>query len=279
MKRHGFSLAELMVALVIAGIIGVALTRLVVSQSRFVSSQDGMMRARAVARAGLAVLSDELRQVASGGLVAATRDSVTVRIPYAYGIVCTQQSGTTIAALLPPDSARYASAAMTAGYAWRDSNGVWKSVEPATRTATSTAPCLAASPAIGPPYSPSGANYAVALAPNVVATPNGAVVYVYQNVRYAFGPSTEMPGRVGLWREVLGGGVREELVTPFDTTSKFQFLVGPLLRPQTAVPSALDSILGLRVLLVAASERPAPGRSVPTKFPLVSDIVFRNHDP
>ena len=37
MKGRGFALAELLVALVIAGIIGVALTRLVINQARFVA--------------------------------------------------------------------------------------------------------------------------------------------------------------------------------------------------------------------------------------------------
>lgn len=280
MSRAGFSLAELLVALVIAGIIGLALTKLVISQARFVATQDGTMRARAVARAGLSVLADELRQISSGAVVQANSDSITVRIPYAFGVVCGQTGGTTVAVLMPPDSARYASATM-AGYSWRDANGVWSTVEPATRASSGTALCASASPSITTTSltSVSGVTYGVALSPNVVATPVGGIVYMYQRVRYAFAPSVELPGREGLWREVIGSGVREELVTPFDTTAKFQFLVGGLLRKQNNVPSSLDSILGVRVLLTAQSERPAPGKTQPSKFPLISDIVFRNHDP
>ena len=50
--RAGFVLAELIVAMVIAALIGVALVQLVVSQSRFVSLQSSYMQARGGARAG-----------------------------------------------------------------------------------------------------------------------------------------------------------------------------------------------------------------------------------
>ena len=81
MNRRGFSLPELLVAMVIAGIIGVALARLIINQSRFVSSQDNLMRARSGARAAFNVLMDELRATTPGGLLDATRDSVTLRVP------------------------------------------------------------------------------------------------------------------------------------------------------------------------------------------------------
>jgi prepilin-type N-terminal cleavage/methylation domain-containing protein len=276
MTRRGFSLAELMVALVIAGVIGVALTRLVISQARFVASQDGTMRARAVARAGLSVLSDELRQVPFQAVIAADKDSVVVRVPYAYGVVCGQSGGTTIASILPPDSARYA-AAVNAGYSWRDNAGVWHRVEPATRGSAGTGTCTSAVPPVSVVPTIGGTSYVAAVAPNDVTTPVGAALYVYQKITYSFAASTEMPGRLGLWRNV-NGGLREELAAPFDTSSHFWFLVGPMLRPQSALPPSLDSIGGVRVLLVAASENPPPGKTVPAKFSLISDIVFRNHD-
>jgi len=271
-------MAELMVALVIAGLIGVALTRLVISQTRFIASQDGMMRARAVARSGLAVMADELRQVSWNGVASASRDSLSLRIPFAFGVVCGQSGGSTIVAIMPPDSARYATA-VNAGYAWRDSNGVWAVVEPATRAHSPNGICLAAIPQVTAPEAPSGVAYTLAVTPNVVATPVGGIVYLYTRIVYALAPSGELPGRVGLWREVVGSGNGpEELVAPFDTSSRFDFLVGPLLVSQTAVPAVLDSIRGVRVKLMAASEQPPPGRPVPSRFLLTSNLVFRNRE-
>ena len=52
--RRGFSLAELVVAMFLAGIIGLALTKLIVNQARFVAGQDGMLQARSASRAAIA---------------------------------------------------------------------------------------------------------------------------------------------------------------------------------------------------------------------------------
>jgi prepilin-type N-terminal cleavage/methylation domain-containing protein len=275
-RRRGFSLAELMVALVIAGVIGVALTRLVINQARFTASQDGAMRARSGARSALNALMYDLRQVSGGSVVAATPDSVTLRVPYAFGVACTQASGTTIVALLPPDSALYADA-RASGYVWRDSTGAWRRVEPATEATTSTAPCTGATPSIAVLSGPTR-SYASALTPNDPATFPGALVRVYQNVRFAFAPSGQLSGRRALWRRVLSSGTSDELVVPFDSTAHFEFLVGPMLAPRTTAPSSLDSITGIRAVLVATSEQPPEGKTRPSTFTMTSDLVFRNHD-
>ena len=138
--RAGFVLAELLVALVIAAIIGMALTQLVISQSRFAALQGGIVQARGGARAALNVLGTDLRMVSDSGLVGASPDSVTVRAPYAFGVACGQVSGKVVVSLLPADSASYV-AATASGYAWRDTTGKMVFVEPAAVTTSSTTNC------------------------------------------------------------------------------------------------------------------------------------------
>ncbi len=275
-SRRGFVLAELLVALVIAAVIGVALTQLVLSQSRFAALQGGIIQARGGARAAFNVLSADLRMVTDSGLIAAARDSVTVRVPYAFGVACNQSAGTTIVSLLPADSAAYA-AATASGYAWRDTTGNWVFVQPTTVTATSIASCSALTPAITSLQEPGWPTHAVAVSPNNIRTLPGTQVYLYQLVQYAFAPSGQLPGRIGLWRTVLATGQRDELVAPFDTTSGFQFLVGPSLTPSATPPANLTTVYGLRLLLVAASEQPPEGRAKPMTFNLTSNVLFRNH--
>lgn len=273
-RRAGFSLAEMMVALVIAGIIGTALSRLVINQSRFVSLQDGLMKARSGARSALLVLTSELRAISDGGLVQASGDSITIRVPYAFGVACQQISGgKTVVSLLPTDSSIYG-ASRASGYAWRDSTGNYSFVEPAT---VSAATCTAPSPSITTLSATGWPARAVAVAPNVVATPAGAIVYLYQLIRYAFATSVEVPGRRALWRTVLSTGTRDELVVPFDSSAKFQFLVGNAYALQSAPPAVLDSVRGVRVKLVGASETAPQGRTVPVKFDLTTDLLFRNN--
>ena len=275
----GFVLAELLVALVVAAIIGVALTQLVVSQSRFVALESGVLQARGGARAALNVMAADLRMVSDSGLLGATPESVTVREPYAFGVACAQSSGSTVVGLLPADSASYFSASI-GGYAWRDSTGAYVFVEPAsvTNASASLGWCGGASPPITIVSAAGWPARAVRVAPNDLRTPAGAVVYLYQSVRYAFAPSAQLPGRIGLWRSVIsaGGGTRDELVAPFDSSAGFQFL-DSVYAPHAAPPADLTTVKGLRLMLIATSEQPPEGHVGLMVFNLTTDVVFRNH--
>jgi len=271
-------LAELLVAMVIAAIIGVALTQLVISQSRFVALQSGIMQSRGGARAALNVMARDFRMVTDSGLVAASPDSVTVRVPFAFGVACTQISGKTIVSLLPADSASYFSASLS-GYGWRDSTGKFVYVQPATATLSFSSYCgnpLYTNPSVSTLGAPGWPPTAVALAPNDVRTPPGSIIYLYQLVRYSFAASGQLPGRIGLWRTLVSTSQRDELVAPFDTSAGFQFLDSTLTAHATP-PSDLNAVKGLRLMLVAASELPPEGRTAPMQFSLSTDVVFRNH--
>jgi len=283
LRLRGFVLAELLVALIIAAIIGAALTQLVISQSRFAALQGGIIQARGGARAALNVMATDLRMVSDSGLVTAAHDSVTVRVPYAFGIACGQAAGKVTVSLLPADSASYY-AATASGYAWRDTTGRMVFVQPTTVTSASTGNCTNTSitnPTITTLTATGWPAAAVALPNDTRRTPpgppQGSVVYLYQLVRYAFAPSGQLPGRIGLWRTVLSTGERDELVAPFDTSASFQFLVGTRLTPQVAPPPVLDSVLGLRLVLVAASAQPPEGRTAFETFNITTNVVFQNH--
>lgn len=281
MRARGFSIAELLVALVIAGIVGIALSKLIINQSRFVATQDNYRQARSGARAALTIPTDELRSVTASGdssaLIQANRDSFTVRVPLAFGLVCAQLGGKTHIALFPTDSATYANATPT-GYVWRDSTGVLHFVDPITSvSAGMVAKCTAAIPPVGVVTAPGWAQTVVAVAPNVVATPVGAVAYLYRRIRYVFATSGQLPGRRALWRVLLPANTRDELVAPFDTSAHFEYLFGDSLKVLTA-PTAgqLDSIEGVRMVLITSSEKNAPGLTTPSTFNLTTNILFRN---
>jgi hypothetical protein len=220
-------------------------------------------------------MEEELRMVSDSGLLAAARDSIVLRVPYAFGTACAYNSGQTIVALLPADSASYASA-VASGAAWRDSIGNWRYLGGATVSpGAPTAGCGTAIPSIAILTTASWPAQAVYV--NSVAPTIGAPVYLYQDVTYVFGASVDLPGRRALWRAVPSASLREELVAPFDTSAKFLFLVGSALSVRTTPPAILDSIYGVRVRLVAASEQTPTGRSAPLTFDLSTNLVFRNH--
>ena len=200
-QRTGFSLIELMVAIVIVTIVGGSLAQLYVSQLRFQRTEDAMRDSRSSARAALNVLTSDMRMLEVGGGVASATDrDIVLRVPYSFGIVCASDDDETDVSLLPSDSTSYGSAGFS-GWAWRDpATGAWAYEEGATTVSDpGTATCTAASVEVlaGGPV--------VRLDPGIddddlsVGTP----VMLFQRIRYRFDDSVALPGRDGLFRTVV----------------------------------------------------------------------------
>ncbi len=264
MTRRGFTLTELLVGMFVFAILATALARLITSNSRFVSRQEAMLEARQTARAAMAVVLPELRMVSDSGLIAASSNSITVRVPYAFGVLC--QNG--YAVLAPPDSTVYATAAY-GGIAYQQSSGAYAfdTTVTITGTTTQTSNCdadsiraIAGGPRIRLSASPA---------------PAGRLFYVFQTVTYSFAPSAELSGRRALWRRA-GSGAAEELLAPFDTAARFAFLVGSRLKVQTAVPAQLSSVRGIELRFAAQSVATAEGTAAPDRFALYPRVHFRN---
>lgn len=274
MTRRGFTLVELLVAMTVMAIFGVALARMLMSDSRFVTRQEAMLSARGAARAGVNAMGIELRMAGDSGLRMATADSVTVRVPYTFGIAC-QSSGTSLwASLMPVDSVMYAGAT-PAGYGWRNSVGdfLWVTRPGMTIiSSTETTRCTDE----GIVVIPGGSLVELtgtAGEPNI--PPTGSVFNVFQLVTYGFAPSADLPGRTALWRRV-GDGTPEEIAGPFEAGSGFAFLVGTDLTEQATPPADLGTVRGLRLRIVGASEFRASGDNDYETFELVTDVSFVN---
>lgn len=268
MTSRGFTLVELLIAITMAAILATALVRILLSDARFVSQQDAMMAARQTARAAQNVTSVELRMVSDGGLVAAAPESVTVRVPYVFGIACGISGTDRIAALMPADSLMYASAVPN-GIMRRGSGGSY--VQQALGSVTSSSD-LAACTNEGVQLVPGGT--LVALQPqDVVLT--GEIFYLYQTISYRFFPSTDLPGRIGLWRRV-NASAYEELVAPFDSTARFRFLVDANPQPSDVPPSNLARVTGLEMNLVTQSYEIPQGKPDYATFELPVQIAFLN---
>jgi len=270
--RRGFTLVELLVAMSIMAVFGVALVRMLVSDSRFVDRQEAMLSARAAARAGLNSMTVELRMVGDSGLLAATTDSVTTRVPYVSGVACGRSGNTFWASLIPVDSVMYAGAT-PAGVGLRDDLEQFSWVTRSITIAGSTD--IAYCTNEGVQIVPEGRLVMISglQAPKIPAI--GTVFSVFQLVTYSFAPSVDLPGRIALWRRA-GTSAAEEIVAPFSTGSSFGFLIGPTLVPQTTPPSDLATVRGLRLSLMGSSEFRASGDNDYETFPLRVDVPFIN---
>ena len=301
--RRAFTLIEILTSLAILGIIGIAFVRLITSQARFTEGQMAGRNARTVSRNAMNIMLTDLRMVQdSGGLVSAARDSVTVRIPVAFGLLCANTGGLATMQILPVDSAM-TEFGYYSGWAYRDSasglfqyqnaitpipfNSIVAGVSNTCTDNTVYPPPTPQGPGIEPlTYTTSSgasrSSKVVQLSdPVVAATPNaGWPVFLYQQITYKFDSSVAYPHRVGLFRKIRSntagtGLVVDEIIAPFDTSAKFRFYVLNADAAQDAPPAALKTVRGLELVLAGSSPRSEQGKKYMQEA-LVTGVFFKN---
>jgi prepilin-type N-terminal cleavage/methylation domain-containing protein len=284
-RRGGFTLAEVLISIVIIGIIGVAFTKLVMQQSRFFTREYGAQNARQVARNSMNLLMSDLRMVQdSGGIDSASSGGHTIRVivPYQYGLVCKITASATIASLLPVDSSAVA-LAKYAGYAWRNSSGRYTIVTPTSPQGSDSVQSYATtSDCTGTGSGQAGistltingrAGRVVSLTPVAASASVRTPLFLYQKITYTFAASSAFPGKYGLYRTPSGGS-SEEIMAPFDSSARFKFYVTGQDTSQTTVPS-LYNIRGVDIVLNGLAQQANPGQS-PTQVKMTTAVFFRN---
>lgn len=267
--RAGLSLIELLITIVVVGIIGVAITRLLTSQTRFFAKMSLGRDARSVTRQARNLMQTELSMVeVGGGVVSASNDSITVRVPIAFGLYC---SGGTMM-VLPTDSA-YLAAATIAGFAIKDTTttGAYTYTTLTSIASGTSSNCTGGSVQI---TAPTGGFYR-----NLTPSPTGtqaSPIFLFQTVTYKFAASTLFSGQRGLWRRV-GTGTYAEIVAPFDSSAMFRYYNLYADTAQTTVPSPLTNIRGVEVLLNARAPAVTPGQQPNRETSNIrTAIFFRN---
>jgi prepilin-type N-terminal cleavage/methylation domain-containing protein len=277
--RRGFSLPELLVGLVLLAIVATAFTRLLVSQARFFDLQSASNAAHNVSRGPINRVVSDLRMVeAEGGVIAATPTALTVRVPYAIGVVCATQ-GTPLATevtLLPVDSVMY-NAPGFYGYAWRDNlTGHYTYVESGAAAGPKqvTGACTAA----GITNLSNGPR--VSLTPGLPSAATfGTPVMLFRRIKYEFKTSVLVPGTLGLWRTVImpdGTTPTEELAAPFASSAVFGFYTINSPTPSASPPADLTTLRGFELHLDGMSERTPSGKTVRATTPFTTAVFFKN---
>jgi len=292
--RRGFTLVELLLSLIVTAIVGAALVRMVLGQARFMDQQEAWRGARAVARGGVNRLASDLRMVeATNGVSAAVAggQDFTVRVPYAFGVICLAAGNTLTLSMLPVDSAMY-NAPGHSGFAVRADDGSYAyytstvlDLIPAnigngncTGVAAPDKPITTLASMNG---SPAGNTITVtATAAFNPPVKKGQIVFLYRRIRYQFKNSVALAGRTGLFRAPVDavGGPEEEIATPFAATARVNFYVLNNAVAQAAVPGTLGDIRGFELVLDGMSER-APQGSATYKTANVRTSVFFENRP
>jgi type II secretory pathway pseudopilin PulG len=281
MARRGVTLVELLLSLVVTAIVGAALARMMLSQARFMDQQEAWRSARSVARGGINRMVSDLRAVeATGGLEAAAAggQDFTVRVPYAFGVVCLSTGTVTTVSLLPVDSAMYAAPGYS-GFAVRDNSGVYSYQTAGTAIAAGVpVNCAGAWPILNlPSINGSPAGQTVDMHSGAIPIPDpGSIVFLFRRIRYEFKNSTALPGRTGLFRTMMDGGATEEIATPFANTARVNFFVLNSTTAQSAVPATLSNVRGLELKLDGMSERTPGGSTAPKTANVTTSVFFEN---
>lgn len=93
MNTRGFTLIELVVALVISAFLGGVIFQLLDGQQRFVGRQSAQEEVQQNGRAALELISGELRGASPHGIIAADSTSIEFRVPRVWGLVCDRVGG------------------------------------------------------------------------------------------------------------------------------------------------------------------------------------------
>jgi len=273
-QRRGLTIAELIVGMVIFGIIGMAIMRVMVMQARYFDHQKQGNLARNVSRGPLNRLVSDIRMVeAEGGISAATSSAITARVPYALGVVCNSDATGTNISLLPVDSAMYAEPGYS-GYAWRNGMSKYRYVMSGS---TISAGSLAACNAAGITTLSSDLAKIIKMSPKLNDSATvGTPVFLLRNIRYEFKPSTLVPGGTGLYRTVVDAGTSEELSAPFASDASFKFFVGTALTAQSSPPADLSTLRGFELNMTGLSEKRPRQSFAQAPAPFVTAVFFKN---
>lgn len=287
-SRRGVTLIELLIAMVIAAILGAATLSLMMSQSRFQERSEGQRSARKVARSAISALANDLRMVdPDWGIEAASASSITVKVPYALGVICASTATLQTIALLPVDSLSLYGPGYS-GYATRGSTGVYTPVAGGTVTEVGALNnTCTGSPAnvfaITAPSSAPNQKTRQMTITTVGATPVavGTPVMFYRRTSFYFGNSAQagLTTRKALWRNYLdGGGGAVELAAPFDGDVAFRFFENAATTATTTVPGTLSDIKGFEIFLPGLSENASRVRNSREQANLTTAIFLVNRN-
>lgn len=262
----GFTIVEVMIALILVGVIGGATLSLLMSQDRYYSRLDDAVVAEQSLRASADLMGSEIRMSGvPGDILVAVPESVTVAFDVWQAVVCDiTNPGIGQIAMFVYDSAPNPNLTTgTWGMAYKDPyQSTYRYADgwnPGINASSGKATCTGN---LAPDTTATHLYRQVSGWPGQFAgdTPQrGAIVRRYRHLSYRFGPSG------------IGGGYAlfrgpQELAGPFDPRSSFSYVMDDGTVQTSVAVSDLDRIRRVRVNATAIDDDP--------RFDLQRDLVL-----
>jgi prepilin-type N-terminal cleavage/methylation domain-containing protein len=201
-NAQGFTLVEVLVALMLSSLLAGIIFEIVRGQARFTTVQSARQEVQQNARGASEIVASELRAAQDSGLVEATANSVTFLLPRAWGVSCGGAGGGTLNVVFPtlPDTtvmfAINGASGLLADTAFAAGTPRWGPMPDATSFAgrATVTSVTAQNPRLGAPVNacaairadsaPARVQGLVVNGSNLPTVPAGRSVYLYQLARY-----------------------------------------------------------------------------------------------
>jgi prepilin-type N-terminal cleavage/methylation domain-containing protein len=275
----GFTLVELLIALLISTAIGALVFSVFVTQTHFYRTVTVSGRVQQTARGAVDLVATDVRAVARGGVLVAQPQRFAFRAPLALGVMCAEDAGGDAHAYFALDG-RAIDRARVAGVAVRATSGAWAyaPVSGTTLIVSTGGGSVTACTDAGNVNSGYPSDYmlldALTLRTAPAAAP-GSVLVLYEELEYAFGPSALEPGTLGLFRGPYNGTL-VEYASGFTQDAHFEYRVGRGSYTTSASGSSLAEVTAIRVVAAVAQTVRAQGRAAQVPYTAVVDVPLRN---
>ena len=274
--RSGFSLVEMVIVLVLAGIISTAAVTMFSTQNHLNAHMTALGESQENARSAVTLAATELRSASGGSIVSARGDVLVVRVPIIVGIVCASLHGHGSAVYFPLDGAPLDVQTGVDAFDVRSIFGDWSvdmEPRPSDRfSGGSRQPCIdAGTGSVG-----TDSDYAT-MRIGGAAVDVGSPVRLYREISYFFTTSTLDSSRRGFFRYAQGQAV--ELAQGFSAGTRFEYrLEGDTAWIATVPRNDLDRITAVRLLAEVVGEGASGSATGSATFALSREIQLRNSE-
>lgn len=268
--RRGFSLVELVIVLVLAGIVSTAAITMFITQNKLNAQMTALGESQENARSAVLLAASELHGAANGSVIDATASSITLRLPLVLGIVCGQQNPQFKDVYLPLNGVSLRDADVD-GYAVLGDDGRWSNFARIpngnlNRGGSGRTRCIAT----GGGAAGTDSDYSTLRVDGGIGTP----VMLYRDVTYYFAASALDASRRGFFRAT--GGQAVELAHGFSDDSHFEYQLAGATWDSTVRRGDLDAIEAVRIAVEVTGQASSGSASGSARFGLVRDVQLRN---